>query len=249
MQNAECRMQRQTQRHATRNTQHASRFTPHSPIANRKSQIANPLPLLVEKIPFFVLAALASVVTFVVQQRGGALAAGESLPLGARARERADFLWPLSGEAVLAHGSGGFLSAPRAMAAGEGAAGGWVDPGHFGAGLGAAAAASLFAGGVAVVLRDAGAREPGGPDRRPRDGGSVDLPSVAWGADPRRLGRVRLMQGKSEGNPKSEVRCRSPKLATRTTRHATGRNRKSQIANRKSSSGWRVARRSSSARR
>jgi tetratricopeptide (TPR) repeat protein len=40
--------------------------------------------LLFEKIPFFALAALMSVVTFVVQQRGGALAAGESLPLGAR---------------------------------------------------------------------------------------------------------------------------------------------------------------------
>ena len=37
-----------------------------------------------EKIPFFVLAALMSVVTFVVQKREGALAAGESLPLGAR---------------------------------------------------------------------------------------------------------------------------------------------------------------------
>jgi protein O-mannosyl-transferase len=43
-----------------------------------------PLYLLFEKIPFFALAALMSVVTFVVQQRGGALAAGEGLPLGAR---------------------------------------------------------------------------------------------------------------------------------------------------------------------
>src|ERR1019366_8070604 len=42
------------------------------------------LPLLLEKIPFLILAAGMSVVTFVVQQRGGALSAGESLPLGAR---------------------------------------------------------------------------------------------------------------------------------------------------------------------
>jgi protein O-mannosyl-transferase len=42
------------------------------------------LRLLVEKIPFFVLAALMSVVTFVVQQRTGALAAVEHLSLGAR---------------------------------------------------------------------------------------------------------------------------------------------------------------------
>ena len=42
------------------------------------------LPLVREKLPFFVLAAVMSVVTFVVQKHGGALAAGESLPLGAR---------------------------------------------------------------------------------------------------------------------------------------------------------------------
>ena len=40
--------------------------------------------LVFEKIPFFALAVVASVVTFVVQKRGGSLAAGESLPLGAR---------------------------------------------------------------------------------------------------------------------------------------------------------------------
>ena len=74
MQNAECRMQNAAAtRHATRITQHATRST-----------LARLLPLLVEKIPFFVLVALASVVTFVVQKRGGAVAAGESLPLGAR---------------------------------------------------------------------------------------------------------------------------------------------------------------------
>jgi tetratricopeptide (TPR) repeat protein len=77
MQNAECRMQNaaaSNTQHATRNTPHVSRFTFHVS-----------LPLLLEKLPFFVLAALMSVVTFVVQHRGGALAAGESLPLGARA--------------------------------------------------------------------------------------------------------------------------------------------------------------------
>ena len=42
------------------------------------------MKLVREKAPFFALAALASVVTFVVQQRGGAMAAGEKLPLGAR---------------------------------------------------------------------------------------------------------------------------------------------------------------------
>ncbi|MEI8042854.1 MAG: tetratricopeptide repeat protein [Verrucomicrobiota bacterium] len=42
------------------------------------------LRLLWEKIPFFALAAAASVVTFVVQKREGALMAAESLPFGAR---------------------------------------------------------------------------------------------------------------------------------------------------------------------
>jgi tetratricopeptide (TPR) repeat protein len=73
MQNAECRMRNakatDTQ-HATRNTFHVSRHAL--------------LPLLVEKIPFFALAVAASVVTFVVQQRGGCLAADENLPLGVR---------------------------------------------------------------------------------------------------------------------------------------------------------------------
>jgi Flp pilus assembly protein TadD len=59
------------------NPPHVSRFTFHAP------RIAL-LPLLIEKIPFLILAASMSVVTFVVQERGGALAAGEGLPLGAR---------------------------------------------------------------------------------------------------------------------------------------------------------------------
>jgi hypothetical protein len=56
-----------------------------------------------EKIPFFVLAALGSVMTLVVQQRGGALAMGERLPLGARVgnalisygRYLGKLLWPM----------------------------------------------------------------------------------------------------------------------------------------------------------
>ena len=37
--------------------------------------------LVTEKIPFFILAAAASVVTFVVQKRGGSVIAAEDLPL------------------------------------------------------------------------------------------------------------------------------------------------------------------------
>ena len=73
MQNAECRMQNAAPpdaQHATRNRPHVSRITL--------------LSLLVEKIPFFFLVALSSVVTFVVQKRGGAMTGVASLPLGVR---------------------------------------------------------------------------------------------------------------------------------------------------------------------
>ena len=73
MQNAECGMQNA----AASETQHATRNTPH---VSRTAFLA----LLLEKLPFFALAALASVVTFVVQQRGGSVMAAENLPLGAR---------------------------------------------------------------------------------------------------------------------------------------------------------------------
>ena len=89
------------------------------------SQLSTVLRLVGEKIPFFVLAALSSVVTVVVQRHGGALAGTESLPLGARVgnglisycRYMGKLVWPtdlavfyphpgqwLLGEVVLASG-------------------------------------------------------------------------------------------------------------------------------------------------
>jgi tetratricopeptide (TPR) repeat protein len=53
-------------------------------LSTGKSQLSTILRLVREKIPFFVLAALASVVTLVVTQRGGILVTAETLPLGAR---------------------------------------------------------------------------------------------------------------------------------------------------------------------
>ncbi len=85
MQKAECRMQNPDAsgtQHARRLTPHASRLTARSQIANRKSQTL--FFLLVEKIPFFALVALISVVTFLVHERTGALAQGEYHPLDAR---------------------------------------------------------------------------------------------------------------------------------------------------------------------
>jgi tetratricopeptide (TPR) repeat protein len=66
MRNAEYRMKN----HTSRFTFHVSRL----PL----------LPLLVEKLPFFALAAASSVVTYLVQQRAGAVAAAGVLPLELR---------------------------------------------------------------------------------------------------------------------------------------------------------------------
>ena len=41
-------------------------------------------PLLIEKMPFFALAALSSIVTFIAQQKGGAVASLEVIPPGVR---------------------------------------------------------------------------------------------------------------------------------------------------------------------
>jgi protein O-mannosyl-transferase len=71
MQNAECRMQNGE-----------SRLTPQSQIANRKSKMF--FLLFVEKLPFFALAAVVSVVTFLAQKRGGVSVMTETLTLGAR---------------------------------------------------------------------------------------------------------------------------------------------------------------------
>ena len=98
MKNAGCRMQNAKQadtQHATRNTFQVSRFTLHA-------SISTPLRLVGEKIPFFALAALASLMTFVVQQHGGAMKGAEKLPLAVRsgnalisyARYLGKLFWP-----------------------------------------------------------------------------------------------------------------------------------------------------------
>jgi tetratricopeptide (TPR) repeat protein len=68
--------------HAPRTTHHAPRLAAHGSITNRKSQIL--FPLFVEKIPFFVLVALMSVVTLAAQEHGGAVMGAKGLPVDAR---------------------------------------------------------------------------------------------------------------------------------------------------------------------
>ena len=90
MQNAECRMKNEEAtdtQHAPRNTFHVSRFTFHA------SRFTFHPSLLLEKLPFFFLAAVMGVVTFLVQKSAGVLAVGESLSLGVR-----------SGNAIVSYG-------------------------------------------------------------------------------------------------------------------------------------------------
>jgi tetratricopeptide (TPR) repeat protein len=110
MQNAECRTQNAAVRSpASRFTFHVSRYYFLSLIYFALGLMSKPMvvtlpcvlllldywplerfnhsrarTLVMEKIPFFALALAASVVTFVVQSHGGAVAGGERLPLGAR---------------------------------------------------------------------------------------------------------------------------------------------------------------------
>ena len=53
-------------------------------LSTRKSHLSTVMSLVAEKIPFFALAALGSIVAFAVQQHGHSFAVGEGLPLGAR---------------------------------------------------------------------------------------------------------------------------------------------------------------------
>jgi protein O-mannosyl-transferase len=88
----------------SRITVHGSRFTLQVPGTAF-------LPLVLEKLPFFALAASASVVTFVVQQHGSSLAMGENLPLGARignalisyCRHLGRLFWPTNLAAAYPH--------------------------------------------------------------------------------------------------------------------------------------------------
>ncbi len=68
--------------HASRLTSHASRLTPH---ASRFTHHASRLTFLfLEKLPLLLLVAVSSVITFVVQQRGGAMGSFEAYPLNIR---------------------------------------------------------------------------------------------------------------------------------------------------------------------
>ena len=77
-------------------------FWPLQRMSGDPRQAASKLRLILEKIPFFCLAAAASTVTFVVQKHGVGLAAAESLPFGARGgnalisywRYLAEMFWP-----------------------------------------------------------------------------------------------------------------------------------------------------------
>ena len=198
--------------HAPRNTFHVSRFT----FDSRQSQIL--WRLVREKIPFFVLVALSSVVTFVVQMRTGALVSMEILPAGARVGNAlisychylGKLFWPVDLAVLYTHP---FLAAVTL-----------TDPNPAHVPLGPVVlAGGLFLGLSALVcawprrhpyllvgwLWYCGVLVPVIQVIQTGTHGMADrytyLPSLGvmilavWGV-------YELMQGKAEGNPKSEIR-------------------------------------------
>ena len=118
--------------------------------------------------------------------------AGRTPGLGHAQCQCADFVWPLSGEAVLARGSGGFLSASRTLAAGQVF---WRLESILGISVLVwvwRRRASVFADRVPVVFGHAGPGDWAGASRRTGDGGSLYLFSIAGSAGPRSLGRIRI---------------------------------------------------------
>jgi len=134
--------------------------------------------LVAEKLPFFALAAVMSVVTYEVQKAGGAVQVVETLPLGAR-----------MGNALISYCRYlGKLFWPVELAGGGGAAGWGIALGRNGGVAGGAAALSVPADGVAVVCGDAGAGDWVGAGGGSGAGGPVHLYSVGWGVGSGHLG-------------------------------------------------------------
>ena len=92
--------------------------------------------LVREKVPFFVLVGLLCLVTFVVQERGGALGPGKGLPLGARlgnalisyCRYLGKLFWPTN--LAVSYPHPGHWPLDEVLLAGG------LHPGRFGAGMG-----------------------------------------------------------------------------------------------------------------
>jgi hypothetical protein len=171
--------------HATRNAQHRSRFTFH---VSRTAL----LPLLFEKIPFFVLSGISCVLTYVTEgakpEVSGFVAAPALLRLQnalvAYARYLGKSFWPADLAVPYMNPSHwSWLEVGGAVLVGVGGGG---LAGRF---VGRAAAA-LPAGGLVLVYGDL---DPG--DRFDQGlgiihGGSVHIFAVHWGVAPRRVGRV-----------------------------------------------------------
>jgi tetratricopeptide (TPR) repeat protein len=64
--------------------QQVQAIVPDARAADRRYQWASVRPLLIEKIPFFALAALSCIVTYAAQKNGGSVASLEVIPLGER---------------------------------------------------------------------------------------------------------------------------------------------------------------------
>ena len=154
-------------------------YWPLNRIRNSEFGIRNFQRLCVEKIPFFALAGMSSVVTYAVQRQAGAMTAGENLPLAARGgnalisycRYLGKLCWPTD-LAVFYPYRGNWPLAEVLLAGG-------LIMGLSVLLVYAETALSVYVDGVAVVCRDSGAGNWFGSGRRTSDGGSVQLSSVS----------------------------------------------------------------------
>ena len=144
--------------------------------------------LLLEKVPFLALAILDCFITFVVQKRGGSLGVGSTFPLRSALREHH---WsPTAANWENCSGRRIWRFSIRIRAIGRWRRCCWrADFSHCHSLFsGDAAAPSVFADGLALVLRDAGAGDRFGADRTAGDGRPAYLFAVAGSFHPGRLG-------------------------------------------------------------
>jgi tetratricopeptide (TPR) repeat protein len=204
-----------------------------APAATLHAPRSTLLRLLWEKLPFLALAVLASVMTFVVQQHGGAMKGAEKLPLGVRggnalisyARYLGKMFWPKDLAVFYPHP--GHWALIKLLLAGGLMLGlsvlfwmqrrrhpflliGWL----------------WFVGTLIPVIGLVQVGKQAMADRYTYLPSLGVLVLAVWGA-------YELVQGKAEGRKQSEE-CRVPNAEDRGAQRATRTRVQSQIANRKS---------------
>ena len=146
--------------------------------------------LVIEKLPFFVLAAAVSAITLAVQRNAGAVKTMTSYPVSARWGERGRFLLPVSWRTLLSGRPRRVLSAPNLLAAHLAYFRRLSSPWNLSPRASLTPHASLFSNGMALVRRDRGPGDWSGSGRCTVNRRSLHLHPVDRGDDCVGLGNV-----------------------------------------------------------